>query len=145
MSARPFIIPVFEPEVVTAEAQKRWHGNYDKVTTTSVRGLRIGGVTITSQYRKAAEYQVLGDIVTKLPPELRELIANVWCDSKARWFTVISLKRWSEHHASLIGDQFERELLSKNGSHDGIWIESKDSGESLVCESARDAGRRDIG
>jgi hypothetical protein len=91
VSARD-IIPRFEPEVVEAEARRRWHGDDEKVATTAVKVLVVRGVEITSRYQKADELELMGRIIDAMPPCVSARIESVWCDSKACHCYSITLK-----------------------------------------------------
>ena len=60
------IIPKREPELVEAEARRRWQGDPEKVATTTLNSLVVRGVKLSSRYGKAHEYVVMQRAVLKL-------------------------------------------------------------------------------
>lgn len=78
-----WIIPEFEPEIVQAEADEHWHGDTEKVATTSIKKLSVEGVIITSRYQKAHELKLMAAVISKMPRTERLQIKSVFCDSKA--------------------------------------------------------------
>ena len=60
-------IPVFEREVIDAEARRRG-GDYDKVRTSTHRSVSWEGVQVESRYSDASELTLMLDMVDALPP-----------------------------------------------------------------------------
>src|SRR4029077_4237351 len=60
------LMPRREPELVEAEAKRRWHGDPQKGPTTTLRSLMARGGDFASRYSKAHEYVVMQRAVLKL-------------------------------------------------------------------------------
>lgn len=126
MSARD-TIPRFEPEVVEAEARRRWRGDDEKVATTAVKELAVRGVRITSRYQKAYELELMGRIIDAMPPCVSAQIESVWCDSKACHCYSITLKPSAGHArveetAAVAAALFSNLALELHGGHNGIVV-----------------------
>jgi hypothetical protein len=126
-------IPRYEPEVIEAEARK-FGGDHDKTSTTSIDVLVVGGVEISSRYRKAEELEtMLAIIVLGLSePELRRHVKGAWCDSKFSDSYTVTLR--SNKDASLarqIGLAFQAGAIRVCGGHNGISVTGPD-GKSLA-------------
>jgi ProQ/FINO family len=116
------IIPVREPAVIAADARARG-GNPEKIATTTITGLHIGGIDIRSRYAKAHEYEVLRDAVLRLAPDTRGLISDIFCDSNATWTLTVTLREsWNESRAMHIGALLSEAMLYVNGGHNSITL-----------------------
>ncbi len=67
---KPPVIPKFEPEIVAAIAKRKYHGDSEKVATTSIKALDVHGVSLRSRYDKAHEYAEMAAMVEGVLPEL---------------------------------------------------------------------------
>ena len=70
--------PRFEPKIIETEAQKRWHGDIEKVATTSIRALEVHDVVLSNRYNKAHEYKDMAALIVELSPEFRSIIEPIW-------------------------------------------------------------------
>ncbi len=131
MTKRTTTVPIFEPEVIAAKV-RLWHGDDEKVATTSLKTLCVNGVTIESRYGKANEYQLLSEIIAGMSLLVCSSVVNVFCDSKATWVITVSLQHGEAKHAKLIGDHFSREMLGRNGGHNGIFVTCQEREEYFV-------------
>ena len=122
MSDKNRAIPIHEPEVVAVEARKKWHGNAEKVATTSIKVLKIDGVEITSRYCRAHEFELMRDMVLALAPRWRAVMKSIFCDSKATDCFSVTMHRWDPSLAAEIGKQLENAALELNDGHNGITI-----------------------
>lgn len=122
------MIPEFEPEVVEAAA-KRYSGDKEKVPTTSIDGLVVSGVMLSSRYDKADEYKEMKRMVEAVPTALRQKIQQIWCDSKANACYSVTLDACSKTEAVSIGNF----LQSGSRGHNGIWIDGQ-KGSGLVLD-----------
>jgi hypothetical protein len=117
------IIPRREPEVVEAEAKRRWFGDDEKVATTSLKSLTVRGIELTSRYDKAHEYELMQRMVLKLPADSVNAIVSIFCDSKATNTYTVVLRNWDAKTAGKVGAQLEATLLNMKSGHNGIWVE----------------------
>jgi hypothetical protein len=138
MTEKNRAIPVHEPEVVAAEARKKWHGNAEKVATTSIKMLKIDGVEITSRYCRALEFELMRDMVLALSPRWRAIMKSIFCDSKATDCFSVTMRRWDPRLATEIGKQLESAALELNDGHNGITIAAATATKPIFG----DAGRR---
>jgi hypothetical protein len=117
-------IPHREPEVIQAEADRRWHGDPDKVPTTSLRSpLLVDGITIISRYNNAHEFELMIEMVWSLSPLCRALLKSIFRDSKCGTLTV-ELRNWNEDVARIIGERLDYVLVDIDGGHSGLWMTS---------------------
>ena len=123
MSERKLLVPHFEPEVVQAEAKKKFFGDIEKVATTSMSHLNIHGVSLTSRYNKAHEFEAMAAIVEAVSPNLRSLIDSIWCDSKANACYSVNLKHCTRGQARAIAKALDEACLACDNGHNGIFIE----------------------
>jgi hypothetical protein len=125
-------IPRYEPEVIEAEARK-FGGEHDKTYTTSVDVLVVGGVEISSRYRKAEELETMTAIVVLglSEPGLRRHVKSVWCDSKFSDSYTVMLRSKDANLAQQIGLAFEAGAFRVKGGHNGILVEGPD-GKTLA-------------
>lgn len=122
------VVPRFEPEVVAAEAKKKWHGDLEKVPTTSLKALDVHGVHLSSRYDKAREYEIMAAMVEGVSPELRRLIDNIFCDSKANDCYTVCLNPCTKANARRIAQQMEAACMLHGGGHNGITFEGAQGG-----------------
>ena len=115
-------IPVHEPEVVAAEARKKWHGDAEKVATTSIKMLKIDGVKITSRYCRAHEFELMRDMILTLSPRWRTIMKSIFCDSQATDCFSVTMRRWDPRLAAEIGKKLESAALELNDGHNGITV-----------------------
>jgi hypothetical protein len=119
-------IPIREPEVIASEARKKWHGNSEKVATTSIKELNIDGVNIISRYCQAHEFELMRDMMLTLPPQQRAAVAAIFCDSKCTFCFSVTLRHWNRELATKIGKQLEQVALQQSGGHNGITVAAVD-------------------
>ncbi|QDB99302.1 hypothetical protein [Mesorhizobium sp. 8] len=120
-------VPRFEPEVIAA-ASRRWHGDDEKVATTSIKCLDVDGVQVSSRYGKAAEYDIMAAMVLGVEAGLRTLIETIWCDSKACACYSVTLRSCTAAQAKDISYQLEEACISLSGGHNGIDISGERGG-----------------
>ncbi len=121
------IIPEFEPEIVAAIAKRKYHGDSEKVATTSIKALDVHGVSLSSRYDKAHEYAEMAAMVEGVLPELRGHIESIWCDSKANACYSVWLSQCTKDQAREIGAQIEAACIAHGGGHNGIAIQGPNS------------------
>ena len=136
-------IPRFEPEVIEATAKRRYRGDTEKVATTSIRAVTERGVSITSRYNKADEYELMLTMVRSLSWPLRDQVKSIFCDSKASVFTV-SLRIWNVDSARAIGRELEETVIACTGGHNGLFI-AADFGDLEQCVEVQPNWRSDEG
>jgi hypothetical protein len=116
-------IPRREPELVEAEARQRYHGDTEKVPTTTIKTLTVRGVVITSRYDKAAELELMQEMILGLHSYQAEMIETLFCDSKACLVFTVELRgHHCEHAVRAIGQTIEEVALELNGGHNGIFV-----------------------
>jgi hypothetical protein len=119
-------IPRHEPEVVEATARKLYRGDNEKVSTTSIRSLKVTGVSITSRYDKADELEEMRAMILALPASLRKTVVSIFCDSKASCNYNVTVKNWDEDKARDIGRRIERVAFEYSKGHNGITVAADD-------------------
>jgi hypothetical protein len=121
-------IPHREPEIIQLEADRRWHGDTEKVPTTTLRSpLLVDGIAIISRYNNAHEFETMVKMIEALSPTCWRLLKSIFCDSKCGSFTV-ELRRWNEDAAWLIGERLDAVLHRVNGGHSGLFMSSPSDG-----------------
>ena len=129
---RPEVVPRFELSMVEAEARRKWRGNREKVATTPATHLEVDGVSITSRYDKAHEFDSMAGMVKGVAEELRSLIESIWCDSQANACYSVKLRACSREQARIIAEQLDRDCREHDGGHNGIWLEGAAGGQLVV-------------
>lgn len=117
-------VPRHEPEVVAAAARRHWNGDDEKVPTTSVRDLTVGGVHLSSRYDKASEYDLMALMASGLPEDLRAHVESIFCDSKATHAYTLEIKPSGIDVATLIANIIEATCLDQTDGHNGILLAS---------------------
>jgi hypothetical protein len=121
-------VPLREPEIILAEANRRYYGDTERVATTTLRrSLTVCGVYISSRYVKADELEAMRAMVLELPAQLRAEVAEVWCDSKASHCYTVTVRRWSV--AKTIAHRMDAAAWAVRGGHNGIDLVLSGSGE----------------
>jgi hypothetical protein len=125
MSLKP--IPLRDPEVIAAEAKERWHGNDEKVPTTTLKGLTVRGIELSSRYQKADEYEEMQRVVALLPYRAAGAVGSMFCDSTATHTYEVVLRfdaaHWNADVAKYcIGKCLDAALVLVVGGHNGIMI-----------------------
>jgi hypothetical protein len=120
-------IPRYEPEVIEADA-RRFGGDHDKTSTTSIDVLVVGGVEISSRYRKVDELETMTAIVVLglSEPGLRWHVKSVQCNSKYSDSYSITVRSKNAALAKQIGSAFEAGAFRVKGGHNGITVEGPD-------------------
>jgi len=118
------IIPKREPELVEAEARRRWQGDPEKVATTTLNSLVVRGVKLSSRYGKAHEYVVMQKAVLELSSGLASAVVSIFCDSKTTCVYEVVVRYWDDNGdiARQLGKELDSILLRLDGGHNGIWI-----------------------
>jgi hypothetical protein len=119
-------IPKLEPEVIAAEA-KKFGGDHEKVATTSIKRLVVGGVEITSRYQKAHEFELMSKMVGALPAALRRHVKSIFCDSKACASYTVVLRQWNQDVAEAVARYLEAAAIAHDGGYNDISICEDDS------------------
>lgn len=117
----PIDIPTFEPEIYAAKLKKH-KGDKDKLATTGLKSMCVGGVSILSRYQKAREFEVLREIVGDMEAEMRGHIRFVSCDSKASWVVEAELKQWNMAVAEDVAQWLAQGLRQLIGGYNGIQV-----------------------
>ncbi len=129
---RTLVVPRFEPSTIEAEARMKWRGDHQRVSTTPTSHLEIDGVSITSRYDKAHEFDSMAGMVRGVDEHLRPLIESIWCDSKANACYSVKLRACSNRQAQAIADQIDRNCRDHDGGHNGISLERTDGSQLVV-------------
>jgi hypothetical protein len=131
MQGRRPPIPRHDPETIAAAA-RAWRGDTEKVATTSVKGVQVDGVALSSRYDKAEEYEVMVAMVDGVAPELRSKIASVFCDSKAQACYSVELRPCSRRQAEAIAQHLGSAANRLQGGHNGIYLNGPAGGSIVV-------------
>ncbi|XHC10655.1 hypothetical protein ABWH98_24515 [Labrenzia sp. ac12] len=121
-------VPEIERDVVQKIANEKYHGDTEKVPTTTARSLTVKGVAIESRYDKADEYNLLAEIVDGLPTACSKLIDGIFCDSKATKVYCATLKHCSWGMARQIGYLLSEALVDLDGGFNGLHITGQAGG-----------------
>lgn len=119
---RPTLIIPRDAESVRKEADERWHGDAEKVSTTIYQPGEVHGVAISSRYDKSDEYVVMAALINWLPPELRDRMMSIYCDSKAVCTWSIVLKKCDEITFDEIKTLINSGLIRLDGGHNGVYF-----------------------
>ena len=71
-------VPRFTDAEIQAEADLKWHGQYDRVPTTPATFLEMDSVGISSRYNKADEFDSMAGMVMGLDERHRRLIESIF-------------------------------------------------------------------
>ena len=125
-------VPRFTDAEIQAEADLKWHGHDDKVSTTPATFLEIGSVGIRSRYNKADEFDSMAGMVMGLDERHRRLIESIWCDSKMTACYSVKLKPCTLRQARHIAILLEQDCCTHDGGHNGIHVEREDEGDLVL-------------
>jgi hypothetical protein len=133
----PINIPTYEPEIIKAEAEKRWRGDDEKVASTAIQAVKYKGIKLESRYQKADEFEAMAAGVDALPMYCEARIKSVYCDSKATLCYIIKMAESDDWWLRQAGRCFERGLLTHPpGGHNGIFVEDIHGEQSIeICPS----------
>jgi hypothetical protein len=124
------IIPKYEPEFIAAEAKRLWHGDDEKVPTTSLQEVVFRGVRLDSRYQKAHEFEAMIAAASRFNAEEIAVINSIWCNSKAYSCYEVMLKRGvSEEWADIIRASFATHLIQTSGGYNGFDVVDIDGNE----------------
>jgi hypothetical protein len=118
--ARP-AIPLRPPEDIEEEARQYWRGDPEKVPTTPIELVRIDGVEIKSRYRQRLEFLVLAAAVGSMPDEMRDLVSEVFCDSKAHVINAEIVGDAPVRAARDVANHLDLALVNEGG-HSGVTV-----------------------
>lgn len=121
MTTNDRIIPRHEPEVVRAEADRRWRGDDEKVATTSLSSMVVNGILLNSRYGKADEYEEMAAIADALPAHMAGRVHSIFRDSQSG-HTTVSMPAWDRDLALCIGHLMEEVCISLQEGHGGITL-----------------------
>lgn len=124
-------IPRHEPETIAAAA-RQWRGDTEKVPTTSVKGVEVEGVALSSRYDKADEYEAMVSMVETVSAILRKKIKTIFCDSKAQCCYSVELHPCSQREAEEIAYQLSHGANERHGGHNGIYVSGAAGGQIVV-------------
>lgn len=133
-------IPRHEPEIIAAEAKKRWHGDDEKVATTSIKELEVHGAALSSRYDKAHELEIMKLMMEQLSTDLRPRIKSIFCDSKAPASYSVTLGKCSEREAKEIARQLEHVCYEVDGGHNGLVLLGQAGGSLFIDPNWRGEG-----
>ena len=108
------IIPTFEPEVIEAAARKRFHGDDERVATTSIKEVMVDGVKIGSRYGKAHELALVATVLSEMPQEECVKVRRVWCDSKHHTYRLVTASKTALQH-------FANGMIRHNAGYNEIY------------------------
>jgi hypothetical protein len=130
-------IPHRDPEAVKADARKLFHGDTEKVPTTTIKRLVHRGVEIASRYRKADEFETMVKVIEAVPEWAQARIRSVLCDSKCGSCYSVQLRRWDDGDAWLIGEYLRVALRAINDGFNGLYVcspsDSVLGGDQQIC------------
>lgn len=122
------IVPRRTDAEVQAEAKLHWHGDDEKVPTTSIKSLTYKGIMLSSRYSKAGEYEEMMRIIDSLKPITPRIISQIWCDSKAQACYSITLNDdVTREEAEFLYSDLSEGLERSHIGHNGITIEGPNS------------------
>jgi hypothetical protein len=112
-------IPRHEPEVLAAA---RGRPGEDKASTTAVGPLTYRGVTLSSRYEQADEYETLMALVDGVSRGHLANVKSIFCDSKSSHAYEVEVTGWSNALARLVGAELEAACVQRHGGHNGISV-----------------------
>ncbi len=92
------------------------------MATIAVKEVVIDGISLSSRYDKAAEYDAMVKMVEHVAPPLRPKLKSIFCDSKAQACYSADLHRCSTGEATEIGRQLALGARDAHGGHNGILL-----------------------
>jgi len=110
---------------MAAEA-RRFGGDYDKVSSSSVGSVNWLGVTVRSRYADAGEMELMLDMLAALTDGQRSSVAEIFCDSKRGNDFTVQLSVWEPISARMIGDTLGRVACERSHGHSGIMLRHGD-------------------
>lgn len=125
-------IPRFEPEVVQAIAAKR--GDLERTATTSLKSFEAYGVSLSSRYNKAEEYQLMVRMLEDVPALLRRSVEAIYCDSKAPLCFTVYLQSGDEEEGRVTAEHLASACSKDKGGHNGMTVYGPEFGFDLDPE-----------
>jgi hypothetical protein len=110
-------VPRRAPELVSTEARRLYRGAPEKVATTSLPGVIVDRVSITSRWGSADELEAMSAMVMALPATLRAQVTDLWCNSKATSYVVTVRSR---NLSKVVTDALDVAAHLVCGGHNGI-------------------------
>ena len=96
----------------------------EKIPTTDVESLTVGGVHVWSRYQKLHELVLMTSVVLALPAATRSAVKSLWCDSKANSvFSVEMQPGYDEARVTRpLAAQISELLRKQIGGHNGVFV-----------------------
>lgn len=115
-SPRP-VVPVFEPEILIAKAMR----DPEKVASTGMARLTYRGVLVSSQRKRAIDYEVMMDVLDRVPKVGLQALAGIGCMSPGWNFLLVIHEKHRESSVNL-AKALEARIILCNGGHDGVLV-----------------------
>jgi hypothetical protein len=131
------VIPRREPELIAREARRLYGGCADKVATTSIRGMVVRGVELTSGYDQADELEAMRAMVLALGGAAF-VVKSIFCDSRFTHSYTVLIRSWAweVNLAGHVGRTLEAAAFRERGGHNGITV-AADDGSSFGSSERR--------
>ena len=126
---KKILIPRREPQLIEREAKRRWHGDDEKVATTTTNPITVLGVVLESRYSKAHELGVMQNAVHLMPPDVRDEIVSIFCDSKCGASYIITVGT-NTAPVTRIASEFHRIISDVGRGHNGFDLRMKGKNDS---------------
>jgi hypothetical protein len=123
---RPFI-PVIDLSIVERSAAQNYHGDTEKVATTTVRPFVYKGIDLSSRYDKADEYETLLDLVDSLDSIDLRVVKTIFSDSKSNTYCV-SFGPCNVRMARHISAKMEKFFNDRHIWHNGVYVQGAAGG-----------------
>lgn len=96
-------VPVILPALVQANADKNRRGDTEKESTTTIDKLVWRGITMTSRWGKAADYEAMMDLIEAMRTWELAPISSIYCDTDNLFYDV-TLKHGSDRFDAIAVD-----------------------------------------
>ncbi|MFT3940256.1 hypothetical protein [Rhodopseudomonas sp.] len=87
---------------------------------TSITSLKAFGVSLSSRFGKAEEYQLMTQMLNEVPALLRRSIEEIYCDSKASLCFTVYLQSDDEEEGQITTEHLAAACVKTKGGHNGI-------------------------
>jgi hypothetical protein len=109
--------------IVGVSGVRGWIIDPDKHPTT-MRGVVVGDVDITSRHQKKHELWAMTNLIFSLDDDMREVVVSIWCDSNATSSWTVTMKDGMDQVEVTrpIGRRLAETALVHFGGHNDICV-----------------------
>lgn len=119
-------IPLRSDEAIAADVARSPLKNDEKVADTPVSSISYCGTQLSSRYSKSREFKTMIAMVKAISPCRRDLVDDIFCDSKACATYSVRLRPCATEIAKEIAIVMQAACLILDGGHNGMFVSTDD-------------------